>query len=96
MPLIMKEFGIELKDIFFQEGTGLKVGACVRCRRGRECGRGCVFGLVSISKWVSPLHVYVLDLWCQSSSASQGPSSLIPKALGSNPQSREPNNPQSL
>ena len=25
MPLIMKEFGVELKDIFFQEGTGLKV-----------------------------------------------------------------------
>ena len=25
VPLIMKEFGVELKDIFFQEGTGLKV-----------------------------------------------------------------------
>ena len=25
MPLIMKEFGIDIKDIYFLEGTGLKV-----------------------------------------------------------------------
>ena len=25
VPLIVKEFGIDIKDIYFQEGTGLKV-----------------------------------------------------------------------